>query len=264
MNCNDFEMWMMDYLDNTLDEQKRSEIEKHLAVCNSCLDELKECQKLLQLSAGAEMQQPGENLQKNFNRMLGREIRLADTAHNRIAAWYQNRAFLAAAGIALLICGTFIGMLIAPYTLNGNNMAKLAELQSRVEEMQKENMLKMLSNESTSYRLMGLSYADDIAKPDKTVISALLNMLNNDSNVNVRLAAAYSLSKFTAERMVCDSLVASLPKQNEPIIQVTLINILTEIREKSALRPIKQLIDDSRTMKEVRDIAERSTEKLML
>ena len=264
MNCNDFEMWMMDYLDNALDEQKKSEIEKHLASCSSCLDELKECQKILQLSAGAAMQLPGESLHKNFTRMLGREIRFAETASNHTTAWYQNRAFLAAAGIALLICGTFIGMLIAPHTLNGNNTAKLAELQARVEEMQKENMLKMLANESTSYRLMGLSYADDIAKPDNTIISALLTTLNNDSNVNVRLAAAYSLSKFTTERMVCDSLVASLPRQSEPIIQVTLINILTEIREKSALKPIKQLIEDSRTMKEVRDIAERSTEKLML
>ena len=64
--------------------------------------------------------------------------------------------------------------------------------------------------------------------------------------------------------MVCDSLVASLPRQNEPIIQVTLINILTEIREKNALKSMKQIINDTKTLKEVRDIAERSTEKLML
>ncbi len=263
MNCSDFEQWMMDYLDNTLDEQKRTEVEKHLASCSRCLDELKECQKLMQMSAGSEMQTPGENLLKNFNRMLNREIRLAETVNSHGEKWYHHGAFLAAAGVALLICGTFIGMFIGPQT-GGDNTARLDELQAQVTEMRKENMLKMLGEESTSHRLMALSYTDDISSPDNTIIEALLNTLNNDSNVNVRLAAAYSLSKFTTERMVCDSLVASLLLQKEPIIQVTLINILTEIREKSALKSIKQIIDDTKTMKEVRDIAQRSTEKLMM
>jgi uncharacterized protein (UPF0147 family) len=264
MNCNDFELWMMDYLDNTLDEKKRAEIEKHLTSCNSCLDELKECQKLMLLSAGAEMQLPGESLRKNFSRMLGREIRLTGKWSLSANRWYNHKVFLAAAGLALLICGTFIGMLIGPKSRGADDTMRFDQLQAQVTEMRKENMLRMLGEESISHRLMGLSYTDDMASPDNTIIVALLNTLNSDSNVNVRLAAAYSLSKFTNDRMVCDSLVASLPRQNEPIIQVTLINILTEIREKSALKSIKHIIDDTKTMKEVRDIAERSTEKLML
>ncbi len=264
MNCNDFELWMMDYLDNTLDEQRRNEIEKHLASCSSCLDELRECQKLMQLSAGAGMQQPSESLGKNFSRMLSREIRLADTVTMPSEKWYRHGAFQAAAGVALLICGTFIGMLIGPKIAGGDNTLRLDQLQAQVTEMRKENMLRMLGDESTSNRLIALSYTDDIASPDNTIIGALVSTLNNDSNVNVRLAAAYSLSKFTGDRMVCDSLVASLPRQNEPIIQVTLINILTEIREKSALKPIKQIMDNTNTIKEVRDVAERSSEKLIL
>ena len=264
MNCNDFEIWMMDYLDNTLDEQKRGEIEKHLASCSSCLDELKECQKLMQLSAGTKMQLPGENLRRNFSRMLGREISLTNSATLPVYKRYSHSAFLAAAGLALLICGTFIGMLIGPKSGGADDTMRLDQLQAQVTEMRKENMLRMLGEESISNRLTGLSYADDMASPDNTIIVALLNTLNTDSNVNVRLAAAWSLSKFTNDRMVCDSLVASLPRQYEPIIQVTLINILTEIREKSALKSMKQIINDTRTLKEVRDIAERSTEKLML
>ena len=264
MNCNDFELWMMDYLDNTLEQQKRTEIEKHLASCSNCLDQLKECKKLMQLSAGAEMQLPGESLRNNFSRMLGREIRLAGEGSLTANRWYNHNTFLAAAGVALLICGTFIGMLIGPKSGEVDETMRLDQLQAQITEIRKENMLRMLGEESISYRLMGLSYADDMASPDNTIIVALLNTLNTDSNVNVRLAAAWSLSKFTNDRMVCDSLVASLPRQNEPIIQVTLINILTEIREKSALKSIKQIINDTKTLKEVRDIAERSTEKLML
>ena len=59
-----------------------------------------------------------------------------------------------------------------------------------------------------------------------------------------------------------DSLVASLSKQTEPIIQIVLINILAEKKETRAIRPIQEIISNGNTMKEVRDIAEKSLKLL--
>jgi hypothetical protein len=77
------------------------------------------------------------------------------------------------------------------------------------------------------------------------------------------MAAAYALSKFADQRAVCDSLVKSLSVQSDPILQVTLINILVERKEKSALRPIQQIIGNKSTLKEVRAVAENSLRVLM-
>ena len=77
------------------------------------------------------------------------------------------------------------------------------------------------------------------------------------------MAAAYALSKFADRRAVSDSLVKSLSLQNDPILQVTLINILVERKEKSALRPIQEIIANKKTLKEVRAVAENSLRVLI-
>ena len=130
--------------------------------------------------------------------------------------------------------------------------------------MKRNAMYTMLKEESSSYRLQGVSYAEELGPRDDMIIGTLINILNTDKNTNVRLAAAFSLSKWTDKRIVCDSLVASLPRQTDPILQITLINILVEMREKSALRPIQNLVNDKRTINEVRTIAEKGAKELSL
>jgi hypothetical protein len=77
------------------------------------------------------------------------------------------------------------------------------------------------------------------------------------------MAAAYALSKFADQRLVVDSLVKSLSLQRDPILQVTLINILAEKKEKSALKPIQEIISNKKTLKEVRAVAENSLRVLI-
>ena len=119
-------------------------------------------------------------------------------------------------------------------------------------------MFTMLRDESSSDRIKAVSFADEFENADKNVIEVLVKTLNNDKNVNVRMAAAYALSKFAGEPAVCDSLVSSLSLQTDPILQVTLINILAERKAKGALRPIQEIISNKSTLKEVRAVAENS------
>ena len=121
----------------------------------------------------------------------------------------------------------------------------------------------MLKDESSSDRIQAVSYADELDNPDENVIEVLVKTLNNDKNVNVRMAAAYALSKFADQRAVCDSLVNLFHFRVDPILQVTLINILAERKEKSALRPIQEIIANKNTLKEVRAVAENSLRVLI-
>lgn len=269
MKCEDVELKMIDYLDNSLDDNERAEIEKHIATCERCLDCFNESQKILKIFSGAETQIPDDNLKINFYHMLHDQMKKQDSVnvpateasikHLRISS-----VFLVAAGLALLLAGTFIGILFGARINNRTDAGKIENLQAQINEIRKNEMFSMLNKESSSYRLQGVSYADEMVKADDSVLDALIRVLNTDKNVNVRLAAAFSLSKFTDKRVVCDSLVASLPRQNDPILQITLINILTQIKEKSALRPIQQIINNESTMTAVRNVAEKGAKELML
>jgi hypothetical protein len=268
MKCEEVEIRMVDYLDNKLDENERMEIEKHLETCESCFDNLRDSQQVLNLISKDEMEKPDESMRINFYHMLHNEIRENDEKKALLnpkpsIPWYSQGRYRIAAGIALLICGTFIGLFIRTGSDKSSASNELKQLQSEVSDLKKATMFTMLKDESSSERIQAVSYAGDLDKADENVIDVLVKTLNNDKNINVRMAAAYALSKFAYQRNVCDSLVSSLSLQTDPILQVTLINILAERKEKSALLPIQRIIANRSTLKEVRTVAENSLRVLI-
>jgi hypothetical protein len=266
MQCEEVEIKMMDYLDNNLSDSMREEIEKHLGTCERCLDELKDSQEILKLISLQEMIKPSDSLRINFYHMLHSEIKKntgTDLKNIKTPArWYRSGRFSIAAGIALVICGTFIGMLLYSGVLKSKNRNELALLHSEVNALKKTALFTMLNEQSSVDRLQAVNYVDDL-EADAPVLDVLFKTLNTDQNVNVRMAAAYALAKFADQRSVIDSLVASLGKQNDPILQVTLINILVERKEHSAIKPIQEIINDKNTLIEVKQVAEKGVKMLI-
>jgi len=268
MKCEEVEAIMIDYLDNKLDNERNLEIEKHLETCERCLDELRDFQEVMQLISKTEMIIPDDSLRINFYHMLHSEIQKSKGNKTAVSGvphiqWYNRISYRIAAGFALLICGTFIGIFINSGIRNAYQAKQLIQLQSEVTSLKKAAMFTMLKDESSSYRIQAVNYADELDTPDENIIEALVQTLNNDKNVNVRMAAAFALSKFADQRSVCDSLVKSLPRQSDPILQVTLINILVERKEKSAINTIRQIISAKGTLEEVKAVAENGVKQLI-
>ncbi len=267
MKCEELEEKIIDYLDNKLDKEENLEIEKHLETCERCLDEFRDLQQVMKLISGKEEVEPDDSLRINFYHMLHSEIKkskvggTAETAGTS-TAWYNRGIFRIAAGFALLICGTLIGIMIQSGIRN-SHQAQLKQLKSEVTDLKKAAMFTMLKEESSSYRIQALNYAEELDTPDENLIEVLVKTLNTDKNVNVRMAAAYALSKYADQQPVCDSLVKSLSLQSDPILQVTLINILVERREKSAVKPIQKIITDENTLEDVKNVAENGIKLLI-
>ncbi len=268
MKCEDVEQAMIDYLDNSLDKAHRGEVEKHLETCERCLDELKDFQQMLQKVDSTEMEQPDDSLRINFYHMLHGEM-------NKQAQGNQNKSLSPlsirksspwlkiAAAIALILAGTFIGLTIHFVLSRQHEGEQVASLKTEMQSMKELMMLNMLKQESPSQRIQAVNYTDDIPAPDIKVLNALTETLNNDKNINVRMAAAYSLAKYADRKSVRDSLVASLSRQTEPIIQIVLMNILVEKKESSAIKPIQKIMSDEKAMKEVKDVAQKGLKILL-
>lgn len=268
MKCEEVEAIMIDYLDNILDDEHRKEIENHLGTCERCLEELRDSQEVMQMISKGEIIKPDDSMRINFYHMLHSEIKKSENKSNEAIQkssipWYNHTIYRIAAGITLLICGTFLGLIIHTGLINTNNRKELAQLHSEVAALKQTAMFTMLKDESSSDRIQAVNYVNDLESPDIQVIEVLVKTLNHDKNVNVRMAAAYALARFADQRSVCDSLVRSLSFQDDPILQITLINILLERREKSALKPIQQIITNKNTLKEVKAVAERGVSLLL-
>jgi hypothetical protein len=283
MNCKEIHAKLIDWLDGSLDAATAAAIGEHVASCAECSREATELKELLVTMQDSPMEVPPPVLRESFETMLQSELNMLTTANiiQEFPAEGQDKSGLGGSlsvqpgkiarlpftapiwrvAAALILLGSGIGIGTAlksrPAPESSTNET-LAALRQEVKEMKEEVTLNMIDDESASQRMKAVSYAEQMASPDQQVIDVLINTLNQDKNVNVRLAALYSLQRFSDRRAVRDSLVSSLRIQKEPIIQVVLINLLAEKRDTRAIKPIQDIMTDKKTLKEVKEAAQRS------
>ena len=164
------------------------------------------------------------------------------------ATWIQI-----AAAVAILIAGILIG---SQFGNNNESGVEVAKLQHEMKSMKEMLILSKLQQPVASERIVATSYLNEVNAPDEDVLKALIQTMNTDKNSNVRMAAMNALAKFRNEEMVSDALVESLSIQTDPIIQISLINMLVNMNETRAVDKMKQIIDDNSTNESVRKLAE--------
>src|SRR5207244_10569381 len=108
----------------------------------------------------------------------------------------------------------------------------------------------------------GVNWSYQIEQPDEQVLSALLRALDPDPNVNVRLAAVDALQQFARSTVVKRGLLDSLPRQESPLVQIELINLIVDLKEKQSVPVLKALLQNSELNKTVRERAEWGLQKL--
>jgi hypothetical protein len=95
----------------------------------------------------------------------------------------------------------------------------------------------------------------ELHKPDDEIVDVLFKTLRNDPNTNVRLAALEALSRFHEDPAIRKRLVTGLTEQTDPMVQIRLIQLMVEMKEKEIVDDLKQMVDDEGTMKAVKDEA---------
>ena len=140
--------------------------------------------------------------------------------------------------------------------------SQLAELKQEMEETKSLVLSSLKNTTSASARLNGVNVAYEKESVSEEVIQVLIKTMNEDENVNVRLAAVKALAKFSAEPGVTQALVDALGNQKEALVQIALINLMVELEEKGALLRLEKIIEDERTLDAVKDEAHMAVFKL--
>lgn len=121
---------------------------------------------------------------------------------------------------------------------------------------EKHVMFAGLNNmESSASRIAAASQSYKLKNTGNDIVDALVNTLNTDPNANVRLAALDGLARFYRDDYVRKKLVASLKKQQDPLVQIALIDLLTRMRESGILTELDKIVNDENTQKAVKDCA---------
>ena len=153
----------------------------------------------------------------------------------RLMEWMPRLALAA----AMLIAGFSAGY----YYQKPSGNYEVGVLSDQVKELKEMMMISLLEKESATERLKAVSLTEEIDGPSKKVTEALLNTLNEDESVNVRLAALEALGKYMKKPHVREGLVRSIAKQDSPLVQVALAEMMVTMREKSSVNELKKVLE---------------------
>ncbi len=182
------------------------------------------------------------------------------SAQERPRQVFLPRHFWQAAAAAVLLLAAFM----AGLTVNRNgNRELLTAFQDEMRETRVLMAKAMLKAPSDSERLMAVQYSYQVPEADTKMAGVLAHCLKNDQNLNVRLAAAEALMRFGGMEAVREAVLVTLANTQEPLLQITLIDVLVQWREPRAIPLLRGLHENPAVIQDVRNSAGKGLGSMM-
>jgi hypothetical protein len=280
MNCTRVQDSFIDYQDGTLPADEAAQLRAHLASCPTCQREWAALQEMTRKLDSLPVAEPSARLRENFYAMLETHQREADApspfalARGRIDRFFAallpaQPALQFAFAMALLIVGLLAGrhyfaMPVAVVPADDSAKREIASLKAQMDSMGQLVTYSLLQQQSTSERLQTVLATMDLKTPDRKVLSELVGALAFDPSVNVRLSAVDALAPHADDSLVRAGVRSALTRERAPLVQVAMIELLTNVRDLAAQSVFEQLSRDEAADKNVRDAARRALAVLRL
>jgi hypothetical protein len=262
MRCEDNPARFVGYLAGTLADPERDALNEHLQSCDACRAELERVSDTWQRLGDIPAHQPDSRaMRARFDAMLAEAQRSHPRAvpmsmRSKMSLWLrQYRSLLPVlqtfGAVALLLVGIQVGrgLATAPAATASTDMAALRD---EVRDLRQMVTLSLMQQQSASERLRGVSFSNRLDQPGNEVVSALIDTLMHDSNVNVRLASIDALKRFAERDVVRSAAIRALDTQTSPLVQMALIDFVVETQERGAIESLRRLSRDDMTNDAVR------------
>jgi hypothetical protein len=183
------------------------------------------------------------------------------TAPQRKQNFFQVYGWQMAASISLLLVAFWAGH----YFLNTSNSgtAEVVALQKEVIEMKQVLTASSSSaSASASDRIRVVSQEFNTQElgdeENQEVTRLLIKTMTQDENVNVRMAACEALLKFKEEPTVRKAYLQALSQEKNPLMQLSLIDVITHLKDPSAAPHLQRLAKQENLLPIVKNKAQES------
>jgi len=249
MDYNEFKELITDYVLEKLSSEKQEEFELFISDNPQFLSEIDDLKFIANKINDSEIPKPSEKMDTVFYNSLRKHKEKNENFNNSfiktIKSYFSitNNNELTRQiiyGLAILTIGLFIG-----YKLNftANSITKDFNYAiSETEKVRSQLVLELIDQPSANKRLQAINEANKLNNATEIVVKALFTTLNNDTNVNVRLASIESLAKYTKNPTVREGLVSSIIKQESPLVQIALADLMVALQEKTSINSMEKLL----------------------
>jgi hypothetical protein len=250
------------------------QIRAHVAECPECQRDYASLRLTLDALDSSPTPRPSPRLRESIYAAIEAEARAQRSAQavtrgsaragQSAAGWRRLLQPLAAA--ALLAVGFGVGARVSspPLPPAGDPAARqeIAQLRARVDSMSQWVESSVLAKRPANDRLERVLAYATVAHPDGRLITGLIDTLALDPSVNVRLNALGALYPHAGQDVVRAGVVACLPRESSPLIQVAMLDFLVAARDRDAASEIQKLATDDHINPDVKESARRALEQL--
>ncbi|MDN5201777.1 HEAT repeat domain-containing protein [Fulvivirgaceae bacterium BMA10] len=266
MKDRDIKELLIDLIDGNLTDEEKVVLKERIASDKNIQREYEELKEILGTIDEQVEAEPEESLRLDFLDMLESELDELEKALEepndskvKVIGLRLTTPLQIAAAVALLIIGGLAGIW---FMKSNTEDAELAIIRKEMEVTKQLVMASLKNQSSASQRIEAVNASYELSQFDDEITDALINTMNHDENTNVRIAAIEALSKFSNEEKVRKALIASLGVQKNPLVQITLINLMVQMKEDRAVKELENLVKDSETIQTVKDEAQMGIIKL--
>jgi len=269
VNCEHTRAHLPDWLHGDLPEAERRALDAHLAQCPACQQELAAFRHLWHSMGSIATPEPSEQVRPRFYAMLAEfeaEATRETWATKLQQLWQQlvspSPALRMAYSVLLLVVGLVVGYRLNSRTGPAAPGSEATVATASADDNEQKMLLARLENPSATQRLKAVSESKEIAQANEEVVTALLSTLNNDPNVNVRLATLDALAQLGRDPQVRQGLVRSLTLQDSPLVQSALADVMVQLQVRRSVQPLRQLLRQTDLNEAVKTKIETSIQTL--
>jgi len=246
---------ILDYVLGQLKGEELEIFEENLKNNSQLKHEVEKTQsaiKIFEKETSFKIPNPTQAMDDGFYKMLN------NSQTSNAKSWFAeliNIEFLKPAlyGAAMMLVGISIGHYYTGGQIDITNTENNLVTSEYSTKMQELAVVSMLQLPSVSKRLQAVSLVENSNNDvDNVIITALFNTLNNDSNLNVRLAVLDTLVQFSNTANVRLRLVNSITFQDSPMVQLAIADLMLDLQETKAIKPLKKLLDNKDLIEPVR------------
>jgi hypothetical protein len=236
----------MDRLKGTISATDEERLAAHLTTCAACQAEAAVMTSTWDQLGALDDEVPHERLRARFHAGLAayeaRESR--HWTERFLDLWWPKQPVLQfGLAAALALVGVVVGQQL-PSPVD----AEIASLRAEVRTVG----MALLDHQSASERLLGIEWSRRAA-PTPELVSALLERLQYDSNLNVRLAAVDALRAALDRSDVSIGLAMALERQDSPLVQVAVTDALLATGSGAGIDAVRAILGRSELDPTVRE-----------
>ena len=246
MTCEHTAALLADRLKGLSSVEDERRLEDHLATCAACREEARSMQALWHDLGTLDVEVPHERMRARFHAALAayEERSAGNTFEQWLERWWPRRPLLQAGlAAATLVLGVLVGERLA--------LPRSGEIDALRDDIRVVG-LALLDHQSASERLVGVEWAQRVSSAPQ-VAQALLERVSYDPSSNVRLAAIDALRSRLGRPEVAAGLAAALDHQDDPLLQVTLADVLLELGRDDGVAAVRRLLEREGLEPTVRD-----------